>query len=82
MAPSPDCGDQAQALGTALAAHPLPAGLRRQVSTSEDGLVQVEVAANDLAEPARVRLWSPAAFGLCGGDASPPPEASPSPEAP
>jgi hypothetical protein len=69
-----------------LAAHPLPAGLRRQVTTTEDGLVQVEVAANDLAEPARVRLWSPAAFGLCGGIEPPSPELPlsplPSPEVP
>ena len=86
MAPIADCGDRGHALGIALAAHPLPAGLRRQVTTTEDGLVQVEVAANDLAEPARVRLWSPAAFGLCGGIEPPSPELPlsplPSPEVP
>jgi hypothetical protein len=72
MPESPDCGSQGQALGAALAAHPLPEGLRRKVTTRQDGLVQVEVAAEGLAEPARQRLWSPAAFGLCGAAAAPP----------
>jgi len=72
MPESSDCVSHGQALGAALAAHPLPEGLRRKVATTQEGLVQVEVGADRLAEPARRRLWSPAAFGLCGAAAAAP----------
>ena len=69
-----DCSTVAQLLARSLAAYPQPAGLRRQVSATAEGLVQVEVAAEQLAEPMRRRLWSPAALGLCGAVALLPPE--------
>lgn len=77
LSPQSDCAIQARLLAEALAAHPLPEGLRRQVSVREEGLVAVAVQAEGLAEAARQRLWSPAAFGLCGSAAPSPPELAP-----
>ncbi len=63
--PSADCLAQGRSLQAALAAYPLPEGLRRQLRLQDEGpLLEVSVDAEGLQEP-RQRLWSPAAFGLC-----------------
>jgi hypothetical protein len=65
LPPSGDCLAQGRSLQAALAAYPLPEGLRRQLRLQDEGpLLEVNVDAEGLGEP-RQRLWSPAAFGLC-----------------
>lgn len=71
LPPHVACDSQAPVLAAALADEPLPDGLRREVSIQEGDLVAVTVEAEGLAESARRRLWSPAAYGLCG--VTPPP---------
>jgi hypothetical protein len=70
-APSRDCAVQGRSLQSDLDAYPLPAGVRRQLRSLEDGqLLEVSVDADALEEP-RQRLWSPAAFGLCAAEVPP-----------
>jgi hypothetical protein len=77
LSPAADCLAQGRSLLAALAARPVPGGLRRQLRLEDEGpLLAIRVDAEGLAEP-RQRLWSPAAFGLCATAA--PPATTPEP---
>jgi len=71
LPPSGDCHAQGHSLQAALAASPVPEGLRRQLRLQDEGpMLEVSLDAEGLGEP-RQRLWSPAAFGLCATAAAP-----------
>jgi chaperone required for assembly of F1-ATPase len=64
--PAPSCGDWVERWLQELQLQPAEGGLQRhQEGHAGAALLQVEVNAEGLDEPRR-RLYSPAAFGLCG----------------